>query len=68
MYMPKTGGRYLFFLNSLNKHDLGILTAYELGEAGVTPLDMSSQFFVFDGKSETEILKELRGLLVNTSN
>ena len=68
MYMPKTGGRYLFFLNSLNKHDFGILTAYELGQAGVTPLDMSSQFFVFEGKSETEILKELRGLLLNTSN
>lgn len=27
MYMPKIGGRYLFFLNSLNKHDYGILTA-----------------------------------------
>jgi len=68
MYMPKIGGRYLFFLNSINKHDYGILTAYELTEAGVIPLDMSSQFFVWEGKSETEILKELRGLLLKTSN
>jgi hypothetical protein len=67
MYIPKTGGRYLFFLNSLNKHDYGILTAYELAETGVIPLDMSSQFFAFEGKSETEILTELRGLLLNSS-
>jgi hypothetical protein len=67
MYMPKIGGRYLFFLNALNKHDYGILTAYELTEAGVIPLDMASQFFVLEGKSETEILQELRGLLLNIS-
>lgn len=68
MYMPKIGGRYLFFLNSINKHDYKILTAYELTEAGVIPLDMSSQFFVWEGKSETEIVQELRGLLLNTSH
>jgi hypothetical protein len=68
MYMPKVGGRYLFFLNSLNKHDYGILTAYELTERGVIPLDMSSQFFVWEGKSESEIMQELRGLLSQTSN
>lgn len=68
MYMPKIGGRYLFFLNSINKHDYGILTAYELTNAGVTPLDTASQFFVWEGKSENEIMQELRGLLLNTSN
>jgi len=68
MYMPKIGGRYLFFLSSLNKHDYGILTAYELTAAGVIPLDMSTEFFAFEGKSETEILERLRGLLPNTSN
>jgi hypothetical protein len=68
MYMPRIGGRYLFFLNSLNKHDYGILTAYELTEAGVIPLDLSTEFFVFEGKSETEILQALRGLLLGTSN
>lgn len=63
VYMPKIGGRYLFFLNAMNKHDHGILTAYELTEAGVRPLDMSSQFLDLEGKSETKILEELRGLL-----
>jgi len=67
MYMPKVGGRYLFFLNSLTKHDYGIVTAYELTEAGVIPLDMSTEFFAFEGKSEVEILRELRSVL-NTSN
>lgn len=68
MYMPKIGGRYLFFLNSINKHDFGILTAYELTKAGVIPLDLSSQFLVLEGRSEIEILQEVRGLLLNTSN
>ena len=68
VYMPKIGGRYLFFVNAINKHDYGILTAYELTESGAIPLDMSSQFFDLEGKSETQLLKELRGLLLNTSN
>lgn len=68
MYMPKIGGRYLFFLNSLNKHDYGILTAYELTASGVIPLDMASQCLALEGKSETEILEELRRLVRNTSN
>lgn len=68
MHIPKFGGRYLFFLNLLNKHDYGILTAYELTETGVVALDMSPQFFALEGKSETEVLSELRGLLQNSSN
>lgn len=68
MHIPKIGGRYLFFLNSLNKHDYGILTAYELTETGVVALDMSSQFFALESKSETEVLNELRSLLLNSSN
>ena len=62
MYMPQVGGRYLFFLNSLNKYDYGILTAYELTEAGVIPLDMSTEFFALEGKSESEILRTLHSL------
>lgn len=68
LYMPKIGTRYLFFLNLLNKHDYGILTAYELTEAGVIPLDMATEVFVLEGRSETEIVRELRSLLLNTSN
>lgn len=66
--MPKIGARYLFFLNSINKQDRTILTAYELTESGVIPLDISSQFDVLEGASETEVIQRLRGLLLNTSN
>ena len=59
----------MFFLNSLNKHDYGILTAYELtDDAGVIPLDVSTEFFVLEGKSETEILITVRGLLASNTN
>jgi hypothetical protein len=68
LYMPKIGARYLFFLNALNKHDLGILTAYELTDARVIPLDMSTQFDVFEGASETQFLQKLRDALLNTSH
>lgn len=68
MYMPKIGARYLFFLNALNKHDVGILTAYELTEAGVIPLDMSSQFDVFEGTTETLFLQKLRDSILTTSH
>lgn len=67
MYMPKIGGRYLFFLNSLNKHDHGILTAYELTESGVIPLDECAQCLALESKSEAEILRDLRALLQNTN-
>ena len=67
-YMPKTGARYLFFLNSKNKQDYNILTAYELTATGIVPLDMGSQFLVLEGISETEILQRVRGLLLNPSN
>jgi hypothetical protein len=65
--MPKIGARYLFFINSKNKQDYNILTAYELIEGRVIPLDVSSQFASLDGISEEEILKKLR-LLLNPSN
>lgn len=59
-YMPKTGGRYLFFLHSLNHYDYGILTAYALTEDGVIPLDLDSQFLTLDGIAETDILQRVR--------
>lgn len=68
MYMPKIGGRYLFFLSSINKHDYGVLTAYELTAAGAIPLDMASQFLDFEDKPEPQILKEVRDLILKTSN
>ncbi len=61
--MPKTGARYLFFINSKNKQDYNILTAYELTGGIVVPLDLSSQFATLEGISEEDLLKKLRTLL-----
>jgi hypothetical protein len=63
--MPKTGARYLFFIKSKNKQDYNILTAYELTDGRVIPLDDSSQFATLEGISEVEILQKLRSLLLN---
>lgn len=63
--MPKIGARYLFFINSKNKQDYNILTAYELKEGRVTPLDRASQFETLEGTSEEQILQKLRALLLN---
>jgi hypothetical protein len=66
--MPRVGARYLFFLNSKNRQDSTILTAYELADGTVSPLDDSSQFAILEGISEEEILQKLRSLLLNPSN
>lgn len=63
--MPKTGVRYLFFINFRNKQDYNILTAYELTGGTVLPLDMSSQFETLEGTTEEDLLKKLRALLLN---
>jgi len=57
--MPRVGGRYLFFLKASPQLDLSILTAYELGTNGVSPLDPSAQFEYFRGKDEAVILAAL---------
>jgi hypothetical protein len=61
--MPKVGSEYLFFLNSRNKLDWEIVTAYELTESGVLPLDESSQFEELRGTPSVEILKRVRSLI-----
>ena len=61
--MPKVGSEYLFFLNSRNKADWEILTAYELAESGVLPLDESSQFQVLKGTSSLDLLRQVRALI-----
>ncbi|HJP92210.1 MAG TPA: hypothetical protein VJ875_09660 [Pyrinomonadaceae bacterium] len=61
--MPKVGSDYLFFLNTRNKLDWEIVTAYELTEAGVLPLDESSQFEALRGTPSIEILKQVRALI-----
>jgi hypothetical protein len=61
--MPKVGSEYLFFLNSRNKFDWEIVTAYELTENGVLPLDESSQFETLISKPSIELLKQVRALI-----
>lgn len=61
--MPRVGSEYLFFLNSRNKLDWEIVTAYELTETGVLPLDESSQFEALRGTPSIEILKRVRALI-----
>lgn len=61
--MPKVGSEYLFFLNSRNKLDWEIVTAYELTDTGVLPLDESSQFEALKGTPSTEIFKQVRTLV-----
>ena len=61
--MPKVGSEYLFFLNSQNKLDWEIVTAYEFTESGALPLDESSQFEALRGTSSSEVLKQVRALI-----
>jgi hypothetical protein len=65
--MPKSGSEYLFFLNSRNNLDWEIVTAYELTENGILPLDESSQFEALRGKPSIEILKQTRALISEQS-
>jgi hypothetical protein len=57
--MPAVGGRYAFFLNSVDE-DYVIITGYELGADGVMPLDNSRQFERYLGETETDFIKALR--------
>lgn len=61
--MPKVGSEYLFFLNCRNEFDWEILTAYELTETGVLPLDQSSQFEALRGSPSSDVLKQVRALI-----
>lgn len=61
--MPKLGSEYLFFLNTKNKLDWEIVTAYELTETGVQPLDESSQFEALRGTSSVDIFRQVRALI-----
>jgi hypothetical protein len=62
--MPRVGGRYVFFLNSITQSDnYTILTGYELGEREVEPLDFSQQFEGFRGFDPSTFLSLLSDML-----
>lgn len=62
--MPKVGGRYIFFLSASRELDLSILTAYELTDKGIVPLDSSAQFENFRDYDEANFLKLVNDSLV----
>lgn len=51
--MPRVGARYVFFLKPSQDLDYSILTAYELAEKGILPLDSSGQFQQYEGNDST---------------
>jgi len=63
--MPLVGKRYVFFLDSNVNGDLQILTAYQLENGKVIPLDDLPQFRLFDGKDEAEFLNTLQTAISN---
>lgn len=62
--MPKVGARYVWFLKGIpTTENFNILTAYELGAEGVSPLDWSPQFETYRGHSESSFFTELSSAL-----
>ena len=62
--MPGVGGRYALFLKVVDD-DNTILTGYEFTPGGVIALDMSRQFEVYQGETETNFLKALRDAVLH---
>lgn len=67
MNMPLTGERYLLFLTSTNQQDLSILTAYEFGVNGTSPLDEWPHFEKYRGVTEGSLVQTLRDSLSKSS-
>jgi len=65
--MPRVGGRYVFFLKSIpESKDYTILTGYEFGERGVSPLDSSAQFEAYTGYDEIKFLNAINEALAQS--
>ena len=59
--MPRVNKQYLLFLAADEiSPNYQILTAYELKENRVLPLDGAYQFKIYKGKSVTEFVKTVR--------
>lgn len=64
--MPGSGRRYVFFLKKQSIDDgLRIITAYEIRDGKVSPLDDLPQFLAYDGKDEAEFMSALRDAILN---
>jgi len=64
--MPRVGGRYVFFLNTISKSPgYSILTGYLLSHEGVSPLDSSVQFDAYTGYDEVKFLAAVNDALTS---
>ena len=61
--MPRVGGKFVFFLKNTPQEDLSILTAYELQDGKICPLDWSGQFESYRGVTEADFLTALNHAL-----
>lgn len=76
--MPQTGKKYIFFLNYSNETGLSIITAYEMNQGQVFPLDgvlpngsVNRQFaghHSFKSVSETDFLNQVKAAIENNSD
>jgi hypothetical protein len=61
MNAPAVGQEYIFFLKQPEPaQNYGVITAYELGAQGVTPLDSLSIFQTFAGMDKAAFLRKVR--------
>jgi hypothetical protein len=59
--MPEIGRRYVLFLTASGESpNYKLLTGYELGSGGVSPLDDSTRMDAYKGVDETTFLKQVR--------
>ena len=67
--MPRGGRRYLFFVKAAGaEQGFRILTAYELKEGKVFPLDSAQQFDAFRGMEESQFIETVRAAINQNQN
>jgi hypothetical protein len=65
--MPEVGSKYFLFLKAIPKEDsYTILTGYQLGEQGISPLDSAHVFETYHGFKEADFLAALAQALAKT--
>lgn len=65
--MPEIGRRYVLFLTASGESpNYSLLTGYELGSGGVSPLDNSTTMDAYKGVDETTFLKTVRDAIAQS--
>jgi hypothetical protein len=66
--MPEVGSKYFLFLKAIPKEEsFTILTGYQLGEQGISPLDSAHLFEIYRGFKEADFLAALTEALSKTA-